>query len=117
MTNATYKIRRISDGLFSSGGTAPYFTKQGKSWTSEGALKNHLNQFFHEERITKTSECGKFISTKTRYAIKKYTQGRFDRGSVWPYDGCEVCVYVSSPSGSFDVTGYAQDMCDQRSEF
>ena len=38
-----YKIRRKSDGLFSSGGTGPRFSATGKVWTTLGALKNHLN--------------------------------------------------------------------------
>ena len=39
----SFKIRRKSDGLFSTGGTTPKFTKNGKTWSSIGALKNHLN--------------------------------------------------------------------------
>ena len=39
-----YMIRRKSDGLYSAGGTTPIFTKNGKTWSSIGALKNHLNQ-------------------------------------------------------------------------
>lgn len=39
--NVLYKIRRKSDGLFSTGGHTPRFTKIGKSWKF-GALLNHL---------------------------------------------------------------------------
>jgi len=38
-----FKIRN-SQGLFSSGGTYITFTKKGKTWTSSGALNNHLAQ-------------------------------------------------------------------------
>ena len=37
-----YKIQRISDGLFSTGGYQPRFTKKGKIWTTKAALHNHL---------------------------------------------------------------------------
>jgi hypothetical protein len=37
-----YKIRRKGDGLFSSGGSVPLFSKTGKTWTSKNALANHL---------------------------------------------------------------------------
>jgi len=38
-----YKIRRISDGLFSMGGMYPYFSKVGKTWNTIGHLRNHLS--------------------------------------------------------------------------
>ena len=37
-----YKIRDRNTGLFSTGGVSPSWTKLGKTWNSEGALKNHL---------------------------------------------------------------------------
>lgn len=40
-----YKIKRLSDGLYSSGGCYVKFSKRGKVWTSIGGLKNHLNMF------------------------------------------------------------------------
>ena len=40
-----YKIRRKSDGLFSSGGMDPDWSKKGKVWTSKGHLKNHFRLF------------------------------------------------------------------------
>ena len=41
-TEFFYKIRRKSDGLFSTGGSSPRFSKQGKSWSSRGNLDRHL---------------------------------------------------------------------------
>lgn len=38
-----YRIQRISDGLFSTGGANPNFNKKGKIWRNIGFLKNHLN--------------------------------------------------------------------------
>lgn len=42
-----YKIRN-KDGLFSTGTSSPRWTKEGKTWTSLGKLKNHLNLFITE---------------------------------------------------------------------
>ena len=39
-----YKIRRKSDGLFSSGGSCPQFTKKGKNWSGLGPIKLHMHQ-------------------------------------------------------------------------
>ncbi|WP_049739156.1 hypothetical protein [Brevibacillus reuszeri] len=42
-----YKIKHKETGLFSRGGTDPrnLWTKEGKSWSNIGHLKNHLNQY------------------------------------------------------------------------
>lgn len=42
-----YKIQRNSDGLFSSGGITPSFSRGGKTWSSKGALMGHLAQFYN----------------------------------------------------------------------
>lgn len=39
-----YKIRRKSDGLFSSGGERPTFGNKGKLWKTLGHLHSHLVQ-------------------------------------------------------------------------
>lgn len=38
-----FKIRRISDGQYSNGGTGGRFSAKGKTWRTHGALKNHMN--------------------------------------------------------------------------
>jgi hypothetical protein len=53
MNDKAYKIRRKSDGLFSSGGTDPDFNRQGKTWSCIGHLKNHLKQFYSYHWQTK----------------------------------------------------------------
>lgn len=63
-----YKIRRVSDGLFSTGGLYPKFTRSGKAWPSIGALKCHLAQFTCD-----TS------------------------GAPRCYEGCEVVCYTITP--------------------
>lgn len=37
-----YKIRDTKTGLYSMGGCAPKWSRVGKVWTTEGALKSHL---------------------------------------------------------------------------
>lgn len=41
MTNI-YKIKDKITGLYSMGGTIPYFNKRGKTWSSRGAVSNHI---------------------------------------------------------------------------
>lgn len=43
MTKRVFKIRDESTGLYSKGGSIPSWSKIGKTWTTEAALKNHLN--------------------------------------------------------------------------
>ena len=39
-----YKIRRKSDGLFSTGGSWPSFNKKGKIWTARNHVTAHIGQ-------------------------------------------------------------------------
>ena len=52
-----YKIRRKSDGLFSTGGWNPEYSKTGKTWKRKGDLSNHFalmcDQYY--TRLRKTS--------------------------------------------------------------
>lgn len=36
-----YKIRDTETGLYSGGGARPHFSRNGKSWTSTGPIRNH----------------------------------------------------------------------------
>lgn len=49
MAETFYKIRR-RDGLFSSGGHYPNFSKKGKIWRTMGHLRNHLNSLAPGDR-------------------------------------------------------------------
>lgn len=40
-----FKIRRRTDGLFSTGGSYPRFTSKGKIWSKIGYLRRHLSMF------------------------------------------------------------------------
>lgn len=44
-TETLYKIRRKSDGLFSTGGMCPRWEKSGKTWKKVGHVRCHLGQF------------------------------------------------------------------------
>ena len=44
MISEVYKIRRKTDGLFSSGGTDPSFSKKGKIWNARGHVTSHISQ-------------------------------------------------------------------------
>lgn len=62
------KIYKIIDsqGRFSTGGVAPYFTKNGKIWKTKGHLTQHLQQTLpYYKRLKKTH----------------------------PYESCKVVVY------------------------
>lgn len=39
-----FKIRRRTDGLFSTGGSHPHFTHLGKVWKRRGDVTNHIHQ-------------------------------------------------------------------------
>lgn len=49
--NKAYKIKRIADGKFSTGGYAPGFTKNGKTWYQASHLKSHLSLIGKSWRI------------------------------------------------------------------
>ncbi len=52
-----YKIRRKSDGKFSTGGGHPSFTKNGKIWKQKGHLTSHLNQVAIFSKQIYLNEC------------------------------------------------------------
>jgi hypothetical protein len=53
-TTSIYKIRD-ANGLFSTGGMNPSFTKKGKAWTNVGHVKSHLHQV--SKRESKYKDC------------------------------------------------------------
>lgn len=42
---------RDSNGLYSTGGTRPQFTKGGKTWSNIGHVKSHLRQFINSRDL------------------------------------------------------------------
>lgn len=83
--STVYKIRRTSDGLFSTGGLAPRWTRSGKAWPSIGALKCHLAQF---------------------------REGGWRGGVSKVYAGCEVVTYrvvrSEAPEGAVSVAEFVK---------
>jgi len=57
MTIEVYKIRRKSDGLFSTGGENPSFNKKGKTWSARGHVISHLSQFGDKNKKLYYSDC------------------------------------------------------------
>ena len=53
-TIITYKIRRKTDGLYSTRGRYPTFSKTGKIWKEKHHLKNHLRLY---STNTEYSDC------------------------------------------------------------
>lgn len=43
MADTVYKIRDRETGLFSTGGSSPYWYNDGKTWSAIGHVKNHVN--------------------------------------------------------------------------
>lgn len=83
-----YKIRN-SSGLFSTGGTAPSWSKRGKTWTALNHLNAHLT-LLRTERARFVA-CLADLRTAERYeATRRY--GKVDK-TVDPYVGCEVIEY------------------------
>lgn len=42
MLSTVYKIRRKSDGKFSTGGCDPSWSRNGKAWATRALLRSHL---------------------------------------------------------------------------
>jgi hypothetical protein len=70
-----YKIRRKSDGKFSTGGLTPRFTKKGKVWTEVQYLKSHLNMLKKWREVY-----------RSRYEDEPF-----------PYIDCEIVGFASDP--------------------
>lgn len=52
-----YKIRRTTDGLFSTGGTVPSFNKKGKTWSHRGHVSSHLSQLSDKQKSHSYKDC------------------------------------------------------------
>ena len=57
MTIEVYKIRRKTDGLFSTGGECPFFNKKGKTWSARGHVTSHLSQFGDRRKNQYYKDC------------------------------------------------------------
>lgn len=73
-----YQIRRRTDGLYSTGGTNPRFTKRGKLWT-KSPLHSHLNLV-------------------AKYGSRGYT--------MHPYADCDVIEIELTEKAATDIDTY-----------
>lgn len=64
-----FKIRDKATGLFSRGGTNinNLWTKEGKSWSNIGHLKNHLNQFASNRNSTDPYTNAEILEVEINY--------------------------------------------------
>ena len=82
-----YKIRRKSDGLYSSGGTHPQFNSSGKIWRKYSHVLLHLNVLVEE------------IKSRNKHDER----WNCSRNKIpWPYNNCEI-VMVEYVYSSKDV--------------
>lgn len=51
-----FRIRRKSDGLFSTGGTSPKFDSKGKVWKARNHVTSHMTQIGHQYYNPKKKE-------------------------------------------------------------
>lgn len=76
-----YKIRRKSDGLYSSGGTNPSFHKVGKTWSRIHNVRRSLtdlrkHRWWHDKFPYKDCEIVEYeLVPKTTYSLQDITDG------------------------------------------
>ena len=96
MPTHAYMIRRMSDGLFSTGGASPRFTKTGKIWKNLNNLHNHLALFRYYS-----------INIEGR-RIEDYVNG------VWllpkQYRDCEIVKVALCLDKATDLKQYCKDL-------
>ena len=80
-----YKIRRKSDGLFSTGGMCPSFNKVGKVWKQIGHFKSHLAQ------------------------LKPYGNQPIGKNFASEYRNCEVVEYEMVEQGTYSVMDIVEE--------
>lgn len=96
MSDTVYMIRRKSDGLFSSGGATPTFSKVGKMWRNLNTFHNHLSMF-------------KYRYLPWGWRNKQYDDGPYENGVfILPdqYRGCEVVTIKIAIDKATDLQEY-----------
>ena len=74
-THCVFKIRDSKTGLFSTGGCEPRWTKTGKSWSTEGQVKSHLNLWssgggYRHDKVPESWEVLKFVFVGTEAGVQ-----------------------------------------------
>lgn len=76
-TKTFFKIRDKKTGLFSRGGVGPSWSVEGKTWSSIGAVKNHLLQFTGSQRLSNRIEWNMGVHTYCQSDVANVTlQGK-----------------------------------------
>lgn len=69
-----YKIRRIEDGRYSTGGSTPEFTTVGKTWSNKQTLHSHFA----------------VIQEYGEYAMRRHKNDAIPNFVAETYAGCEI---------------------------
>jgi hypothetical protein len=83
MTQKVYKIRRKTDGLFSTGGSSPGFTTQGKTWGRKNHATCHISN----------------IKSNMKYWKEMHPAATPHN----PYKDCELVEYIITESKTEDI--------------
>ena len=88
MSKTVYRIRRKTDGLFSTGGWNPVFRKEGKSWASAGAIRIHFSNLDkqHRNQIYQNCEVVAYQVTETESETVNYSDWNSPRMKQEPSD-------------------------------
>ena len=91
-----YKIRRVSDGKYSTGGSTPEFTSVGKTWSNRSGLHSHF-------------AC---IQEYRQYAMRRHRGDPIPDFVTETYVGCEVVTLIES--GHIDIASYREKIKHER---
>jgi hypothetical protein len=92
-----YMIQRRSDGLYSSGGAYPQFSKAGKIWKTMSTLNLHLTSVYKGWRANgclKAGDDGKY---------SKFDIAAFADMVKNPYINCDIVEVELTPTTAKDV--------------
>ena len=94
-----FKIHRLVDSLYSTGGYDPRWTKRGKTWSTMPAVKNHLRVAL--DKLLKPTDC--YGQTKEE-SIRKYKSAGF------VYKDCVLRTFTESGVKDSPIIDLLNDM-------
>lgn len=95
-----FKIRN-PQGLFSTGGSTPTWSRKGKTWVALNHVRAHLT-LVRDEREYFTKKLNDPITAQRYEATRRYAS--FDKTQD-PYVGCELIEYEASEIGVTAIKG------------
>lgn len=114
-----YKIRRKSDGKFSTGSSRPSFSDTGKVWTSKRGLNSHMSMFLKKgEHITFHN-----LNNPKSKPIERHRYYVNTESSYWNnaniYSDCEVVEFeiTETENSVVGAIEYLNEYAKQRSGF